>query len=34
VVILQPNADELVFHNEPLTDPVTGISIDLKHVFR
>ncbi len=34
VVILQPNADELVFHNEPLTDPTTGISIDLKAVFR
>lgn len=34
VVILQPNADELVFHNEPLTDPTNGISIDLKNVFR
>ncbi|GAB3644178.1 Uma2 family endonuclease [Spirosoma arcticum] len=34
VVILQPNADELVFHNDVLTDPTNGISIDLKKVFR
>ncbi len=34
VVILQPNADELVFHNELLTDPTNGISVDLKKVFR
>ncbi|GAB2559874.1 Uma2 family endonuclease [Spirosoma areae] len=34
VVILQPNADELVFHNDLLTDPTNGISIDLKKVFR
>lgn len=34
VVILQPNADELVFHNNTLTDPTNGISIDLKKVFR
>ena len=34
VVILQPNADELVFHNDTLTDPTNGISIDLKKVFR
>ncbi len=34
VVILQPNADELVFHNDILTDPTNGITIDLKKVFR
>ncbi len=34
VFILQPGQDELVFHNEPLTDPSTGITIDLKKVFR
>jgi Uma2 family endonuclease len=34
VVVLQPNADELVFHNDLLTDPTNGISIDLKKVFR
>jgi Uma2 family endonuclease len=34
VIILQPNADELVFHNDTLTDPTNGISIDLKKVFR
>ena len=28
VVILQPGADELVFHNNILTDPTNGISID------
>lgn len=34
VTLLQPNADELVFHNDVLTDPTNGISIDLKKVFR
>ena len=34
VTLLQPNADELVFHNDLLTDPTNGISIDLKKVFR
>ena len=34
VVILQPNADELVFHNDLLTDPTNGISVNLKKVFR
>lgn len=34
VVILQPNVDELVFHNNILTDPINDISIDLKKVFR
>ena len=34
VMVLQPSADELVFHNDVLTDPTTGISIDLKKVFR
>lgn len=34
VVVLQPNADELVFHNDLLTEPTNGISIDLKKVFR
>lgn len=34
VIILQPNDDELVFHNGLLTDPTNGISIDLKKVFR
>ncbi len=34
VVILQPNTDELVFHNDMLTDPTNSISIDLKKVFR
>ncbi len=29
-VIFQPNAEELVFHNDLLTDPTNGISIDLK----
>ncbi len=33
-VIMQPAADELVFHNDILTDPTNGISIDLKKVFR
>ncbi len=34
VFILMPGQDELAFHNEPLTDPTTGITIDLKKVFR
>jgi Uma2 family endonuclease len=34
VFILMPGRDELVFHNEPLADPTTGITIDLKKVFR
>ncbi len=34
VIILQPNTDELVFHNNILTDPTNGISVDLKKVFR
>ncbi len=34
VFILMPGRDELVFHNEPLTDPTTGITIDLSKVFR
>ncbi len=34
VFVLLPNGDELVFHNEPLTDPTNGITIDLIKVFR
>ncbi len=34
VFILMPGQDELAFHNEPLTDPTTGITVDLKKVFR
>lgn len=34
VFVLLPNGDELVFHNETLTDPTNDISIDLKKVFR
>lgn len=34
IFVLQPNVDELVFHNDILTDPTNGISIDLKKVFR
>jgi Uma2 family endonuclease len=34
VFILRPEQDELAFHNEPLTDPTTHISIDLRNVFR
>lgn len=34
VVVLQPGADELVFHNNLLTDPTNSISIDLKKIFR
>jgi hypothetical protein len=33
-VVLQLNTDELVFHNDLLTDPTNGIAIDLKKVFR
>ncbi len=34
IVLLRPGEDELVFHNDMLTDPTNGISIDLKKVFR
>jgi Uma2 family endonuclease len=34
VFILLPDGSELVFHNELLTDPTNGISIDLVTVFR
>ncbi|ADB36320.1 protein of unknown function DUF820 [Spirosoma linguale DSM 74] len=34
VFVLLPNGDELVFHNDMLTDPTNGVSIDLKKVFR
>ena len=34
IFILLPNGEELVFHNDILTDPTNGISIDLKKVFR
>lgn len=34
IYILLPNGEELVFHNDILTDPTNGISIDLVKVFR
>ncbi len=34
VFVLLPDGNELVFHDEMLTDPTNGISIDLKKVFR
>lgn len=34
VFVLLPGDEELVFHNNTLTDPTNGISIDLKKVFR
>lgn len=34
IVLLRPGEEELVFHNDVLTDPTNGISIDLKKVFR
>lgn len=34
VFVLLPTGEELVFHNDTLTDPTNGISIDLKKVFR
>ena len=34
VFVLLPNGEELVFHNEILTDPTNTVSIDLKKVFR
>lgn len=34
VFVLLPDGDELVFHNDILTDPTNNISIDLKKVFR
>lgn len=34
IFVLLPDGDELVFHNDLLTDPTNGISIDLKKIFR
>lgn len=34
VFVLLPDGSELVFHNDVLTDPTNGISVDLKQVFR
>ena len=34
IFVLLPTGDELVFHNDILTDPTNSISIDLKKVFR
>lgn len=34
IFILLPGGDELVFHNNVLTDPTNDISIDLRNVFR
>lgn len=34
IFVLLPGDEELVFHNDILTDPTNGISIDLKKVFR
>ena len=34
IFVLLPIGDELVFHNDVLTDPTNGVSIDLKKVFR
>lgn len=34
IFVLLPTGDELVFHNNLLTDPTNGISIDLRKVFR
>ena len=34
VFVLLPDGNELVFHNDTLTDPTNGISIDLRKVFR
>lgn len=34
IFVLLPNGDELVFHNNLLTDPTNGVSIDLRKVFR
>ncbi len=34
IFVLLPTGDELVFHNNLLTDPTNGVSIDLRKVFR
>lgn len=34
IFVLLPTGDELVFHNDTLTDPTNSISVDLKKVFR
>ena len=34
VFVLLPGDEELVFHNNTLTDPTNGIAIDLKKIFR
>ncbi len=34
IMVLRPDEEELVFHNDILTDPTNGISLDLKKVFR
>lgn len=34
IFVLLPDGNELVFHNEILTDPTNGISVDLMNVFR
>jgi Uma2 family endonuclease len=34
IFVLLPDGSELVFHNDVLTDPTNGISVDLKQVFR
>lgn len=34
IFVLLPNGTELVFHNDILTDPTNGISVDLKKIFR
>ncbi|MBC7571133.1 MAG: Uma2 family endonuclease [Spirosoma sp.] len=34
IFVLLPTGDELVFHNNVLTDPTNGVSIDLRKVFR
>ncbi|MCY7359048.1 MAG: hypothetical protein LH609_16635 [Rudanella sp.] len=34
IFILLPDGTELVFHDDILTDPTNGISVDLRKVFR
>ena len=34
IFVLLPNGTELVFHNDVLTDPTNGISVDLTKIFR
>lgn len=34
IFVLLPNGTELVFHNDILTDPTNGISVDLTKIFR